>query len=152
MNEPARTAGPCRPDCRFFSTYTNTCDYTLLMYRSRGCPRDACTKYEKRTSPRPWNRVACDPEDFYFSAKEEDPMYVPEPPVLPPEDVSYVTAGCGHEVYEGEELFEWENGATLCPDCLEDRFMEMSLTERAELLGCEHRAVAFPKRGERYEE
>ncbi len=73
-------------------------------------------------------------------------MYIPQPPVEPPDDAGYITAGCGHEVYEGEEVFEWENGATLCSDCLEDRFLEMSLTERAELLGCGHHAVSFPKR------
>ncbi len=142
----------CRPDCRFFSTYTNTCDYTLIMYRSRGCPRDACTAYEKRTGPRPWNKVSFDPEDFYFNAKEETAMYVPEPPTEPADDANYITAGCGHEIYEGDEVFEWENGTTLCGDCLEDKFLELSLAERAELLGCDHRAVAFPKKGARRSE
>ena len=153
MKETARRpAVKCRPDCRFFSKYTNTCDYTLMMYRSRGCPRDACTAYERRTSPRPWNRVAYDLEDFYFNTREEKTMYAPEPPAEPPDNARYITAGCGHEIYEGDEIFEWENGQTLCGECLEDRFLEMSRGERAELLGCEHRAVSFPKKGGRYDE
>ncbi len=150
MNEDVSTpAVSCRPDCRYFSTYTNTCDYTLMMYRSRGCPRDACTKYEKRSGPRPWNKVAYDPEEFYSDTREDKHMHVPEPPVVPPDSEKYITAGCGHEIYDGEEVFEWEDGQTLCADCLEDRFMQLSLAERAELLGCEHRAVSFSKRGER---
>ncbi len=141
----------CRPDCRYFSTYTNTCDYTLMMYRSRGCPPDACTKYEKRTGPRAAKKSTCETENFYTDTREENTVYVPEQSIEPPDDGSYMTAGCGHEVYEGEEIFEWENGATLCAECLEDRFLELSLEERAELLGCEHHTVAFAKKGSRYD-
>ena len=152
MNESERAAKVmCRPDCHFFSTYTNTCDYTLMMYRTRGCPRDACTKYEKRTTPRSWNKSSFDPEDFYYGTKKDKTMYMPEPSVDPPDNDKYITAGCGHEVYEGEEIFEWENGITLCGDCLEERFLEMCLTERAELLGCEHRIVSFSKKGRLYD-
>jgi hypothetical protein len=149
MNEDVRTpAVSCRADCRYFSTYTNTCDYTLMMYRSRGCPRDACTKYEKRSGPRPWNKVTYDPEEFYSDTREDKHMHVPEPPVDPPDSEKYITAGCGHEIYDAKRCL---NGgrATHCAECLEDRFMQRSLAERAELLGCEHRAVSFPKRGER---
>lgn len=52
----------------------------------------------------------------------------------------YVTAGCGCEVHEGEELYEWEN-KTLCPDCMEEKFNEMTLQEKAALLGCEFSTV-----------
>jgi hypothetical protein len=72
-------------------------------------------------------------------------LYIPELPVNPPDDGRYVTADCGHEVFEDEELFEWENGRTLCPDCLEDKFKELSLVERADLMGCGHRTVQFQK-------
>jgi hypothetical protein len=44
----------CRRDCIYYSTYTNTCDYTLLMYHTRGCPTGACIRYKKQTKPRPW--------------------------------------------------------------------------------------------------
>ena len=139
---------PCRSDCRFFSSYTTTCDYSLMMYHTRGCPRDACTRYIPRRSAGPVMRVEFELEDgLYYeakNAKEEKLMYVPEPPVTPPEDEHYVTAGCGHEVYDGEELFEWENGQTLCADCLSDRFGERSIVERAELLGCDHQTVCLP--------
>lgn len=168
---PAPVAAPavpvsCRPDCRYFSSYTNTCDYALIQYHTRGCPRDACTRYLPRAAAQPVSRVSFDPEDgLYYQAAcpshdspeahaahalsdklaEENPsMYTPEPPVSPPEDDRYLTAGCGHEVYDGEDLFEWENGQTLCADCLSDRFSEMSIVERAELLGCEHRTVSLP--------
>jgi hypothetical protein len=108
----------------------------------------------------PLPKITFEPEDgfFYHAAhettaapaleKEEDDMlYTPAPPLSPPEDDRYLTAGCGHEVYDGEELFEWEDGHTLCADRLSDRFDELSLAERAEFLGCEHRLVSFPKKG-----
>ena len=104
---------------------------------------------KSKKHPRLWNTSSCEPDDFYYSAKACKSMHMPEPPVEPAENDAYITAGCGHEIYEGEEVFEWENGATLCSDCLEDRFFEMSLSERAELLGCEHRAVSFSKRDTR---
>ncbi len=149
-----QNAVACRHDCRYYSSYTNTCDYSLIMYRSRGCPRDACTRYTPRQGAQPLPRITYEPEDMYYHAAREmpvagieegEPMYMPEPPVTPPEDDRYIVAGCGHEVYEGEELFEWEDGSTLCGDCLSDRFEEMSLVERAELLGCEHRTVSFSR-------
>lgn len=67
---------------------------------------------------------------------------IPEPPIDPPEDRS-VTADCGHEVYEGENLFEWEGGRTLCPDCMEEKFDELTLPEKAALLGCNFKEVIF---------
>lgn len=138
----------CRTDCQYYSTYTNTCDYTLLMYHTRGCPRNACTKYVKRTAPRPWSRVSPDTEDeLFFNAREDQMTYIPEPPLEPHDNDGYVTAGCGHELFEGEDLYEWDDGQTLCADCLEDRFCEMSLAEKAVLLGCEHLTVCFSNRG-----
>lgn len=139
----------CRPDCQYYSAYTHTCDYTLLMYHTRGCPRNACTKYVKRIAPRPWSREFFDAADgLYFNAREDKMFFIPEPALDPPEDARFVTAGCGHELYEGEDLYEWENGQTLCADCLEDRFCEMNLSEKAELLGCERVTVSFLNRGD----
>lgn len=134
----------CRPDCAYFSAYTNTCDYTLLMYHSRGCPRDACTRFAPRSDGHVRPRVLYGPEEgLYVEVKEENGMRVPEPPAEPSEDPRYIAAGCGHEVYDGEDLFECEDGLTLCADCMEEKFSEMTLLERAELLGCEHTVVSF---------
>lgn len=57
-----------------------------------------------------------------------------------PPEPDYITAGCGCEVYEGETIFSYDGG-TLCPDCMEAIFDEMSLEEKAELLGCTWRTV-----------
>lgn len=59
--------------------------------------------------------------------------FVPDRPLEPKEE-PYVIANCGHEVYEGEELFEFD-GVTLCPDCMADKFEELTLHEKAALLG-----------------
>lgn len=53
-----------------------------------------------------------------------------------PEYDRYIIAGCGHEVYEGEDVFQWEDGHTLCPDCIESKFDDMGTEEKAILLGC----------------
>lgn len=58
-----------------------------------------------------------------------------EPDTDPPEDF-YVTAACGHEIYEGETLFEFE-GNTYCPDCFREKIDDMELEELAAFLGCE---------------
>lgn len=58
----------------------------------------------------------------------------PEQPLEPAEQ-TYLTAACNHEVYPGENMFEWE-GKTLCPDCLEDKFSELRIEEKADLMGC----------------
>ncbi|MEL4106331.1 hypothetical protein AAFA46_05745 [Oscillospiraceae bacterium WX1] len=142
----------CRPDCLYYSAYTETCDYTLLMFRTRGCPTDACTRYLMRTAPRPWSRVHVTVPGICTTSDIRHQSDIPEPPPGPPENDRCITADCGHELYEGEELYIWEDGETLCSDCLEDKFQEMSLSERAELLGCEHETVAFRKRGGTYGE
>lgn len=59
---------------------------------------------------------------------------------LEPADQAYLTAACGHEVYPGENMFEWED-KTLCPDCLEDKFSELSIEEKADLMGCAYLQV-----------
>lgn len=63
-----------------------------------------------------------------------------EPPVEPPEDY-YITADCGHEVYDGEETFDWD-GKTICPDCLHNKRVEQTDTEWADDIGVEHRTVS----------
>jgi hypothetical protein len=79
------------------------------------------------------------------SKKEGDSLYsqypIPEPPLNPPEP-ECVTADCGHEVYDGEDIYSFER-ETLCPDCMEERFNELSTREKAELLGCGYRVVSF---------
>ena len=47
----------CREDCKYYSTYTKTCDYTLLMHRAKRCPASGCVKYEPRTEKSRWNRM-----------------------------------------------------------------------------------------------
>lgn len=38
-----------------------------------------------------------------------------------------------HEIYEGENGYEWE-GELLCPDCFKEKVAAMSLEEWAEIL------------------
>ena len=51
----------------------------------------------------------------------------------PPENY-FVMADCGHEVYDGENLYLW-NEKTLCPDCMKDKVGEIPLSEIAVFLG-----------------
>lgn len=84
--------------------------------------------------------------------------YTPEPPLEPPEDDRYMIADCGHEVYEGENMYEWdvpyrdEDGKlkykhkTHCPDCFMDEIKKMlreSPAELAEWIGIDYRKVEF---------
>jgi len=41
-----------RTDCQYYSNYTNTCDYTLIMYELRKCSIEQCTKYKKKDKDR----------------------------------------------------------------------------------------------------
>ena len=70
---------------------------------------------------------------------------IPEPPLSPPDGGVSITAGCGHEVYEGETYVYWKNtkGATvsLCPDCFWDRVRELTIQEAALMFGCEYATV-----------
>lgn len=74
--------------------------------------------------------------------------YEPEPPTTPPED-KYDTAGCGHEIYDGETVVTW-NGKEVCQDCFADEVMRFlasenpaKIAELAEMLRCEHRTVSI---------
>jgi hypothetical protein len=58
----------------------------------------------------------------------------PEPPIDPPTG-TFVIADCGDEVYEGENIYEW-NGKTLCPDCFKSAINELSAEELAVRLKC----------------
>lgn len=59
-----------------------------------------------------------------------------EPPVDPPEDY-YVTADCGHEVFEGENMYVFD-GKTYCPDCLRDIVNDLTTEEIAALLRADY--------------
>ena len=129
----------CRRDCEYFSTYTDTCDYTLLMYESRGCPISACTKYRLREKGRrSWNIFRAVPETSVCGAGE--------PVASSGLESRYVMAGCGHEVYDGERMYEWEDNDTLCPECVEVKFDELSIMEKATLMCCDSTEVNFPPR------
>lgn len=69
----------------------------------------------------------------------------PEQDTEPPEDF-YITADCGHEVYQGEILYEWDN-KYICPDCMEEKLAALSLPEQAAMMGVEFTTV---KRRRRY--
>ena len=70
--------------------------------------------------------------------------YDSEPPETAPEYYS-ITADCDHEILNGEFIFEME-GETLCPDCMEDKFNNLPMLEKAELLGCGYSIVKAPRR------
>jgi hypothetical protein len=64
-------------------------------------------------------------------------IYKPGTYDIEPPEPYFIMADCGHEVYEGEHLYVWEHGKTLCPDCMRDKVDAMGLDEWAALLGCE---------------
>ena len=136
----------CRRDCEFYSSYTDTCDYTLLMYQSRGCPTSACTKYKPRTCEhRSWSVFRAVPESPGRNGAGQA-SYDPEPPDGGDVFERYVTADCGHEVYDGERMYEWEDAGLICPECMDGKFDELTTAEKAALLGCESTEVSFPER------
>lgn len=55
-----------------------------------------------------------------------------EPSLDPPEEY-YVYADCGHEVYKGELLREF-NGKTWCPECFLDEIYSLSIEALDQLL------------------
>ena len=58
----------------------------------------------------------------------------------PPEEIA-VVADCGHEVWPGERLWEFE-GRQLCPDCMHEKVEGLSWEEIAEVfLGCTYEEV-----------
>jgi hypothetical protein len=122
-------------DCRYFSLYTATCDYTLINYKKRPCAVEGCTEYARRDELRTWMKYWPVQNGNGAGNGEVKRVEIPERAIEPPE-ARFVTADCGHEVYLGETLYEWSGGETLCPDCVEDRFAELSTDEKAALLGC----------------
>lgn len=131
----------CRKDCQYFSTYTETCDYTLIMYESRGCPTSACTKYMPRVSKRSWDKYRRNAS----GERRESAVHTPEPPTEPNFIERYVVADCGHEVYEGEYLYERDDARTMCTECLEDFIDALTISEKAELIGCEASVISFDR-------
>lgn len=72
--------------------------------------------------------------------------YTPEPPLEPPDDDVYITADCGHEVFEGENMYllddiRYKYKRWVCPDCFKDELDRMSLEEFADILGVEYQPV-----------
>ena len=136
----------CLKDCEFYSTYTDTCDYTLVMYESRGCPTNACTKYKPRTKTRSWNVFRAVPENRDICG-EGDAVYGGESGYQDDyADCRFIVADCGHEVYDGEYMYEWEGEKTLCPECVEVKFDELCTAEKAALLCCDSTQISFPPR------
>lgn len=107
----------CRRDCAYYSTYTETCDFTLINYRVRPCPRDNCTQFRPRVEPRSW-------QIFTGRRRREE---------------RFELAGCGHEVYAGSAIYSCEDGKSLCGECVRERIAALGADEAAELLGFEHR-------------
>ena len=68
---------------------------------------------------------------------------IPEPSLIQPEDF-YVMADCGHEVYEGESLYEW-CGKYYCADCFKEEINDLEAVELASLVGSEVQRVANPR-------
>ena len=69
--------------------------------------------------------------------------YIPESSLTPPEEF-YISADCGHEVYDGEVMIKWPDVRrvkTLCPDCFRDKLGEMSTQELAVHFGCDYTTV-----------
>jgi len=105
-----------RTDCRYYSTYTETCDFTLINSRARQCPAASCTEYIKREEKRTWQQ------------------YVQRRPVGAGTE-RFVIAGCGHEVYSGECIYTHKDKISLCPDCVSDIFNRLLTDEKAYALG-----------------
>lgn len=106
-----------RKDCRYFSTYTKTCDFTLLTYRTRQCPAKNCIEFKSRDEQRTWQKFV---------------QRIPEQA-----GERFIIAGCGHEVYRGERTYSEVDGKTLCPDCVEDNFRRLTVDEKARAIGYE---------------
>ena len=68
--------------------------------------------------------------------------YHPEPATDPPEEY-YDVAGCEHEIYEGESLWEWD-GKFLCPDCMEEVINDLTWEEIAAVYGATRIPIEKP--------
>ena len=62
-------------------------------------------------------------------------------PSLEPVDPDELDLDCGHSIYKGEKMYEWD-GKWLCPDCFLEKVEEMTLDEIAELLNVEVKKYA----------
>ena len=82
-------------------------------------------------------------------------MYEPEPRIEPPREPRYITADCGHEVYEGDEseIYEYTEYQkldvavfrqvvkTMCRSCAEDMKENQSFGEWCDLMEIKSRRV-----------
>ena len=107
-----------RTDCRYFSVFTETCDFTLINSRARQCPAKNCAEYIKREDRRAWQQFV----QRGFTGVEK---------------TRFIIADCGHEVYAGERTYMDESGKKLCPDCVEDSFRTLTTDQKAYVLGYE---------------
>lgn len=90
-------------------------------------------------------------------------MHDPEPRTEKPDDGRYITADCGHEVYEGEQVYEFtkyymkckKDGnrvfrpvlETMCQSCAEDMKETQSFGEWCDLMEIKSRKVFDDDRG-----
>ena len=60
----------------------------------------------------------------------------------PPDDDFYITADCGHEVYEGDEIIEDNDSVrTQCVECFLDDIRKLTLSELADRFNATLRTV-----------
>ena len=81
---------------------------------------------------------------LYIPQKKErvnkmDWRHIGEPSLEPPEEKSYM-ADCGCEVYEGDEVFEWEE-SYICEDCFRTHIRLMPTKKIADYMGIDHGLV-----------
>ena len=112
-----------KQDCRYYSTYTDTCDFTLINSRARPCPAKNCTEYAPREERRTWQ------------------LFTQRRP-LNAACTRFIIADCGHEVYSGEHAYTGKDEKSLCPDCVESAFRCLTTEQKAYALGYEPTKVA----------
>ncbi|MDR2502739.1 MAG: hypothetical protein LBC78_05775 [Oscillospiraceae bacterium] len=61
-------------DCKYFSTSTLTCDYTLINSKKRPCPIDDCSEYAQRRKIHSWMKFwpSVLPNPAHTGKKEAD--------------------------------------------------------------------------------
>ena len=64
---------------------------------------------------------------------------IPESRLYPPEP-HYITVSCGHEIYDGEKMVEW-NGKWICEECFRDKVMAQGVEELARVFNSEVQTV-----------
>jgi len=102
----------CRRDCVYFSTYTNTCDYSLMEIKPSPS-RAACTVYKRRVAAKSWQERS---GAGRFGGGD-------------------MTADCGHGITEGEEYYANDSNETICAECVERELNRLETNEKAELIG-----------------